>query len=571
MIVKDSAQEIIASSRRYFLRTGDRELRIWMFSLDEGGEFVTPPPSEIFLPCSVHFGDDKFGVHIVNQFRTPRPYLLSYEAFTREIQIPFRPSVFMDSNLVNYIHQYVTLDPALGPSRRKVINDFLRFVVSKGLDYNGFFYYIEGVAKDDRDLLARHAVRVSESILRLHTMDNTRFLASGEIATDPKLLEIYAKEYDAPSIPEIAPLYARSLCGSAPQLDSMSKLAYASLLKIGLIHKSGRQTIVAKYREFLSFMASKLDIALGPESVLALGYFAGQYDDFIPIQRGANPGRIFKRLRSAAWDLVLLRLPTHMLGAPIENEVEIAYIGTSDRALQRIMGALKVESVLVHRPFRNLPAISYGYADLKPIIGPRVIAEIDEMNYAWTKSRTRRWDETGERISYKDLLEVIADLEAEAARFCRGEGTGTLRPQVFDERVAGKRSLANREKLGSSVNSFAHDSTEVALCDLSVDRHSVEAGDGFTISAEDIARFSTAYAHMIFDQLPKNRQREMVQDNEHIPALKMFEAIARGFRVIPIDRDGAPGYQAVGDWYACRLHRAQWETYKLCYPPDKPA
>ncbi len=404
---------LIDITRRYFLGSCDRESRVWIFCRDK--------PSA-FLPSSVHFGDDQFGIHIVDEFAGLQPILLNLDTFTRdEIRIPFRPTAILDSNVVGYLHQYVSSEPALDPQRRETVHDFLRFVVSNRLDYNPFFYYMEAAAKDEDGTLTAHARAVSESILRLHTMDNERFLATGDIVTESGLVAEYATEFGVATIEEIAPLYARAMvCPTDPRVDGLSRLIYASLLKVGLIHKRSRRGVAAKYEELRLFMQQTLDIAMGAERMLALGYFAGQYDEFIPIQRGANPDRLLKRLRAATWDMLLPRLPAEMLVSSIEDGVVLGYVCTSDRTLRQLAEGCKIEAVMgvapkAHQP---LPFMSYDLSALKQILGAEAIAEITKRDAEWQRSRLPRLTESAERISYDDLLTVIADLEAEVLQFC---------------------------------------------------------------------------------------------------------------------------------------------------------
>lgn len=204
-----------------------------MFCADEPATFVRSKAPTTLLDSSAHFGDNQFGIDIVHQFGGHQPILLNYEAFTSEICIPFRPTAILDSNVVNYLHQYVSSKSALESHRREVIADLLRFLVAKGLDYNPFFYYLEGATKGEQQEMLGYAREVSESILRLHTMDKEQFLATGNIVIDPELLALYATEYEATTIEEITPRYAQAMARSDPHMEMLSKLVYASLLKMG--------------------------------------------------------------------------------------------------------------------------------------------------------------------------------------------------------------------------------------------------------------------------------------------------------------------------------------------------
>jgi hypothetical protein len=153
-----------------------------------------------------------------------------------DVQLGFRP--ILDSNLVSNLHQYVTKGPALDMHGRKAVKEFLGFVIARRLDYNPFFYFIDGAAKNDATLLSKYATQFSASMLKLHTMDEQRFLTTGDIVTDPVRVERYASEYGSPTIEDIAPLHAqRMIAPTDPILDGMMRLSYAGLLKMALLHK----------------------------------------------------------------------------------------------------------------------------------------------------------------------------------------------------------------------------------------------------------------------------------------------------------------------------------------------
>ena len=155
----EDIQGLIEISGRYFLNSGDRDSRIWIFRPDE--------PS-LFLKSSIQFGDDRFSVYIADPYAGLQPILLNHEAFGNELQIPFRPTAILDSNIVTYLHGYVRSGSLLGSIQRQVIHEFLSFVIRKRLDYNPFFYYLEGTAKDKLNSMLNYAQEVSHSILTLH-------------------------------------------------------------------------------------------------------------------------------------------------------------------------------------------------------------------------------------------------------------------------------------------------------------------------------------------------------------------------------------------------------------------
>lgn len=402
-------------TQNYFANNDDRETRVWIFRPEE--------PS-LFMKASVEFRESGFSVYIADPFSGLQPILWNYESFKKEIQIPFRPTAILDSNIVSYLHHYVRSSSILNGKQRDVITEFLKFVIRKQLDYNAFFYYLEGSAKTEIEHLLNYAQEISNSILTLHTMNTSRFLATGEIALDVDILNLYAEEFGANTIAEIAPLYARAMVRPAdPRVDRLSKLIYATLLKIGLIHKTMHTGIGAKFEELMRFMQDVLNIGMGTERMLAIGYFAGKFDGFIPIQRGAVPAKVFKRLKAAAWDLVLLRLPARLLAVSPDSEISVSYICTSDRALWQVARTARLQAVTKFtRDFpEGLPLMAYDPSPLELNIGVDLLRQMFAVDADWQRARIPRIMSTENRISYGDLLDLIGLLEEEVTAFCSYE------------------------------------------------------------------------------------------------------------------------------------------------------
>jgi len=126
-------------------------------------------------------------------------------------------------------------------------------------------------------------------------------------------------------------------------------------------------------------------------------------------------------MRSAAWDLLLLRLPAHLLGTSGLNEVTVGYVCTGDAGLHRLAKVCNTEAVVALEPHtrKPFPVMSYDLSALQQMIGSKAVADITERDSEWQKSRAPCLSETGERISYDDLLTLTANLEAEVAQFCR--------------------------------------------------------------------------------------------------------------------------------------------------------
>jgi len=217
------------------------------------------------------------------------PLLMCHKAPSEKTLIPFLPAVILDSNIVSYLHQFVTGRLALDSGRRRTVEEFLRFIVASNLNYNPFFYYMEGVLENER-LSKDSYLEFSESILRLHAMDRQHFLSFGEIRTDPSLLDEYKQEYGVADFSEMAAHFANDMIVPTDfRMQWVSRLTYAALMKTALIRKTSKRGITGKYEELTDFMEDTFNIALGRERIFALEYFAGQFDGAVPVQRGLIP------------------------------------------------------------------------------------------------------------------------------------------------------------------------------------------------------------------------------------------------------------------------------------------
>jgi hypothetical protein len=399
-------------ARAYFLITGDRESKVWIFRDDV--------PSR-FLPNTFSCGTDDFRIQIVDPFGGRHPLLMCHKALSEKTLIPFLPTVILDSNIVSYLHQFVTGRPALNEKRRRTVEEFLRFILASKLNYNPFFYYMEGVLENER-LSKDSYLEFSESILRLHAMDRQHFLSFGEIRTDPRLFDEYKQEYGVADFSEMAAHFANDMVMPTDfRMQWVSRLTYAALMKTALIHKTSKRGITGKYEELRDFMEDTFNIALGRERIFALEYFTGRFDGAIPVQRGANFERALKHVRATARDLLLLQLPEFMLVADTTEGVYLSFIASADKALTKVARACRIDGVMAWAPKIHvpLPVVSVDLTCLKPELDAETIARIREMDSSWQKSRTSRMHASETHISFERLDELIGQLEEEVVSYCK--------------------------------------------------------------------------------------------------------------------------------------------------------
>lgn len=404
----------IMSMSLYFGATGDRESKVWIFRDDVPSKFFRGP---------FNAGSDGFQIGIIDLFRGRHPLLINYESLKGEIHLQFRSTAILDSNVVSYLNQYVRSDPALTAPRRQAVRELLAFFIHNKLDYNPFFYYIEGSSRSERSELLHFASTFSESMLRLHTMDNSHFLATGEIKVDKKVLDLYTTDLGSGDFAELAVEHAKRMVNPVDfELEWRSKMSYATLLKIALIHKTSSRGIARKHEELRAFMEETFNIALGIERMLALSYFAGQFQDFIPIQKSANAERALRRVRAASWDLLLLDLPAFLLVRGPTDGITLGFPCTCDRALLSVAQSCSIEAVIAWAPKadRPVPVIGYDFSMLKREIGADLLERIAVSDLEWQKARRQRNLDDEKHISFESLEKLIEDLEQQVIGFCNG-------------------------------------------------------------------------------------------------------------------------------------------------------
>src|SRR5262249_1713782 len=84
----------------------------------------------------------------------------------------------------------------------------------------------------------------------------------------------------------------------------------------------------------LEFLHNDLGVLLFREAVLSCLHFEGKSGRLIPLQVGAKGVR--RKLLASAWDLLLLRLPEHIIANEISEVTSIYYICTAEKALQKL-------------------------------------------------------------------------------------------------------------------------------------------------------------------------------------------------------------------------------------------
>lgn len=395
--------------------TQDQKSKIWAFF---------DPSTEYGLPKTISFGDEKFNIDIIDQFDQHRPQLMNCWS-TDDRRVTLSPMIILDSNSSSYIHQYVLNPQKLHPGQQKAVRELIGYLASTNYDYNPFFYYLETFSKDDSDSVNSKIIDISESIIRLQSMDQPLFLKTGEIKPDLEIFQQYVKKFDTDSYVEMARRQAawlKSKNSSAyAELKNLYSAIYISLLKMALLRHQSPKGIKHKHIQLRKYMVDTLGIVLSRELYIALLYFAGLINKFIPLQRGADFREMRSKIRASAWDALMMRLPEFYLPEGGPEPVTIAYVCTADKALQKIARGIHIKAVLslMPRPHSPRALLNFDYDELVKRVGQDVVESILLENDDWQADRWISAQSNRATPEEDGLPLIIQNLEREMRSLCR--------------------------------------------------------------------------------------------------------------------------------------------------------
>lgn len=393
----------------------DQQSKIWAF---------IDPSTEYGLPKTINFGDETFKISIIDPFNQHRPQLMNYRSID-DRNVGTIPTIILDSNATFYLHQYVCEPEKLSPGQTRAVWELIRYLATTNYDYSPSFYYLETFSKDNSNLANSKIVRMTESIIKLQSMDQPLFLKTGEIKPDKGSFQKYVKKFQTDVYSEMAVSQVEWMQAKNPlafaELESLYSVVYISLLKMALLRRQSQKGIKYKHIQLRNYMVETLGIVSGRELYIALLYFAGLIDTFIPFQKGSDFEQVRSRIRAAAWDVLMMRLPEFYLPEGGPAPVILAYICTADKALQKIAKGIRIQAVLALMPRPHSPRslLSFDYRELVERIGKETLEAIliendDWQADHWTFTQARRTIATDAR-----LHQIIQGLETEMRSYCK--------------------------------------------------------------------------------------------------------------------------------------------------------
>lgn len=380
--------------------------------------------------------DARWRITIADMYQARRPFLFSPGAVRgmlagRQVAIACEPVALLDSQVLDAVHHYRTAPEKL--LDREAVRDFLLFLVERGFDPSPVFYYYEATARAQDPRHWKEIARErAETVVALQTLDRRRFLASNgdQFASDPRGEELQLAHSGASSVGELVARYAGIADGTAAGVASDVRFSYASLLKTALIQQGRRnRPIPERFRLLREFMETELGVMLGPERNVAILYFARPSDlpRFLP-DLGARPNftRFLGYVRSASWDLLLLRLPENTLGgtgrSPVVADAScvLPYLCTADGTLRRLATSRVIQTVFEFPAELGGRRVIAGHTTgmFGGAVPDDVIDAISEENTEWDARRVLKGVEPTP-LEPGALDALIARLEAKVAALCQ--------------------------------------------------------------------------------------------------------------------------------------------------------
>jgi hypothetical protein len=276
------------------------------------------------------------------------------------------PSALLDSNVVNLLDSFIQKGKTTDG-----FSEFLNFLIKKGWDFNLMFYYFEHFAKSPLEIFKSNAIRRTESLLKLHTMNEEHFLKTGEVTPNHTEVEHYTSLSDVNSLFEVAEGRVNDFISDYKNhpLSQMLEATEIALIKMVLIRKNElvKSSPVEQYNEYNKFLHNDLGILLGREAHLALHYFCDNAGRLLGIQANTAYEKAIFIVKSTAWDLFLLRMPEILFGES-PKEVCISYIATQEKQLQELARLYAVERIESYSSVGILPSVSFNLSGIPETI-----------------------------------------------------------------------------------------------------------------------------------------------------------------------------------------------------------
>ncbi len=272
------------------------------------------------------------------------------------------PSALLDSNIVKLIDSFVNKGKCTDGFK-----EFLYYLTDKQWDFSLMFYYLEHYAKSSEDVFKHNAVRRTEALLTLHSMDEGHYLNTSKVVPDQEAIDHYTTKYGHANLREAAESRVNKFISdySKHSLTQLVEATEIALIKMILIRKSEMpdSTVIEQLTEFERFLTEDLKIVMGRELHLALHYFCDNAGKLLGVQSNTGFDKAASIIKSTAWDLYLLRIP-EILFTESPDELTIAYIATQEKKLQELAKLFTIERIVGCEEGKITPLVSFDLSGI---------------------------------------------------------------------------------------------------------------------------------------------------------------------------------------------------------------
>ncbi|MGO0790915.1 hypothetical protein ACTOWA_13720 [Herbaspirillum seropedicae] len=336
-------------------------------------EISQSPYKSPFLESAVDFGS-KPDVTLIDLYSGKQPSIID-EAFITSGKRQFKifPSALLDSNLAD---ELVRL--ANGDNVSEGFLKFFTFLTEKRWDLSLLFYYVEHFAKSGKsDNFFDNATRRTEALLKLQSMNEERWLQSGEIVESHEAVAHYLNIESATSIEDAARKRVTRFADrfSVNSMKNMIRATEIALAKMVLLRRFDGKTLssVEQWAKYKDFLRNELGVFMGREALLALHYFNDLAGKLLGTQSNTRWDAACKNIRSTAWDLYFLRFADQMFEWDGQLLI-LPYPATNERALANFAKLTKIERLIPTASNNLTPVVSY---DLSLLGDKRPPGDID--------------------------------------------------------------------------------------------------------------------------------------------------------------------------------------------------
>lgn len=376
-----------------------------------------------YYTSSIKISSNRKTIGIVDQFQGKQPLILNrkFVVEKKPIELKLVQTLILDSHIVDHLHKFLIQEMPSQDSNDLAIS-FLKHVSAEKCDYSPVFYLAENWAKSSFDQYLQTSARKLSSILKLHSMDEEKFIVEGVVDFKKEAVEYYFDLYKSKTFEECGVEWAKKVpaYNAFEYYCELADLSYICLIKMVLIHfinpEINQENIRSKHSEFYRFLATELNIVLARESVLALYYFSGLAGKLIGVQKNTPYNKAKRNLLSTAWDLLLLRIPELLLSPDDLPELNLSYVVTSEEKLFELGSMFNLERILFENSTAHgAPILSYNSEQFIGVLSENVINELNRQAFETTMSRL----EVAKGISTLKLTWLKEDLECQLKNFCR--------------------------------------------------------------------------------------------------------------------------------------------------------